>query len=84
MSNVCISGNASAEIIYNRVNANKDNRGLTNWTYSPNGPIYKYDVVKNYLTTQELKNLNRRVTMYLDYAELQAENHSAMTMIDWF
>ena len=51
----------------------------------PDGPIYKYDVdiAKNYLTEKELKDLNRIVTMYLDYAELQAENHNAMTMNDW-
>lgn len=80
-----VTGNTAAEIIYNRVDANKENMGLTNWTSSPNGPIYKYDVdiAKNYLTEKELKNLNRIVTMYLDYAELQAENHNAMTMKDW-
>ena len=80
-----VTGNTAAEIIYNRVDANKDNMGLTNWTSSPDGPIYKYDVdiAKNYLTEKELKNLNRIVTMYLDYAELQAENHNAMTMNDW-
>ena len=59
--------------------------GLTNWKNSPDGPIYKYDVdvAKNYLSEKELKNLNRIVTMYLDYAEMQAENHNAMTMKDW-
>ena len=59
--------------------------GLTNWKESPNGPIYRYDVdvAKNYLNEKELKNLNRIVTMYLDYAEYQAENHNAMTMNDW-
>ena len=80
-----VTGNTAAEIIYNRVDANKANMGLTNWKESPNGPIYRYDVdiAKNYLTEKELKNLNRIVTMYLDYAELQAENHNAMTMKDW-
>ena len=80
-----VTGNTAAEIIYNRVDANKENMGLTNWASSPNGSIYKYDVdiAKNYLTEKELKNLNRIVTMYLDYAELQAENHNAMTMKDW-
>ena len=80
-----ISGNTAAEIIYNRVDSNKENMGLTNWTELPNGPIYRYDVdiAKNYLTEKELKDLNRIVTMYLDYAELQAENHNAMTMNDW-
>ena len=80
-----VTGNTAAEIIYNRVDSNKENMGLTNWTESPNGPIYRYDVdiAKNYLTEKELKDLNRIVTMYLDYAELQAENHNAMTMNDW-
>ena len=58
---------------------------LTNWKNSPNGPIYKYDVViaENYLTEKELKDLNKIVNMYLDYAEMQVENHNAMTMKDW-
>ena len=62
-----------------------ENMGLTNWKNSPDGPIYKYDVdiAKNYLNEKKLKDLNRIVTMYLDYAELQAENHNAMTMKDW-
>jgi len=80
-----ISGNTAAEIIYSRVDSNKKNLGLTNWKNSPDGPIYKYDVdiAKNYLTEKELHDLNRIVTMYLDYAEMQAENHNAMTMQDW-
>lgn len=80
-----VTGNTAAEIIYNRVNSEKKNMGLTNWSNSPDGPIYKYDVdiAKNYLTEKELKDLNRIVTMYLDYAEMQAENHNAMTMNDW-
>jgi len=70
-----ITGNTAAEIIYNRVDSEKENMGLTNWKNSPNGPIYKYDVdiAKNYLNEKELKDLNRIVTMYLDYAEMQAE-----------
>ena len=80
-----VTGNTAAEIIYNRADANKENMGLNNWKNSPDGPIYKYDVVvaKNYLNEKELKDLNRIVTMYLDYAEMQAENHNAMTMKDW-
>ena len=80
-----ITGNTAAETIYNRVDSEKENMGLTNWKNSPDGPIYKYDVdiAKNYLNEKELKDLNRIVTMYLDYAELQAENHNAMTMKDW-
>ncbi len=55
------------------------------WKNSPDGPIYKYDVIiaKNYLSEKELKDLNRIVNMYLDYAQMQAENHNAMTMEDW-
>lgn len=80
-----ITGQTAAEIIYNRVDSNKEHMGLTNWKNSPDGPIYRYDVdiAKNYLDENELKALNRIVTMYLDYAELQAENHNAMTMKDW-
>ena len=80
-----ITGNTAAEIIYNRASSEKEHMGLTNWKNSPDGPIYKYDVdiAKNYLNEKELKDLNRIVTMYLDYAELQAENHNAMTMKDW-
>ncbi|MDD4548036.1 MAG: virulence RhuM family protein [Bacilli bacterium] len=79
------TGSTAAEIIYNRADAKKDNMGLTTWRNSPDGPIYKYDVdiAKNYLNEKELKALNRIVTMYLDYAEEQAENHNAMTMNDW-
>ena len=80
-----ITGNTAAEIMYNRVDSEKINMGLTSWKNSPDGPIYKYDVdfAKNYLNEKELKDLNRIVTMYLDYAEMQAENHNAMTMKDW-
>lgn len=80
-----VTGNTAAEIIYNRVDSEKEHMGLTNWKESPDGPIYRYDVdvAKNYLDEKELKDLNRIVTMYLDYAEYQAENHNAMTMNDW-
>ena len=80
-----ITGQTAAEIIYNRADAEKEHMGLTNWKNSPDGPIYRYDVdiAKNYLNEKELKDLNRVVTMYLDYAESQAENHNAMTMKDW-
>ena len=80
-----VSRKTAAEIIYDRVNSEKEHMGLTNWKNSPDGPIYKYDVdiAKNYLNEKELKDLNKIVTMYLDYAELQTENHNAMTMKDW-
>ena len=75
---------SSCSVDYDK-DSEKENMGLTNWKNSPDGPIYKYDVdiAKNYLNEKELKDLNRIVTMYLDYAELQAENHNAMTMKDW-
>ena len=80
-----VHGNTAAEIIVNRANHKKTNMGLTNWKNSPNGKIIASDVViaKNYLTKDELKSLERIVTMYLDYAEDQAERHIPMTMEDW-
>ena len=73
-----ISGRTAAEIIYERVDSKKDNMGLTTWKNSPIGPIRKPDVsiAKNYLSEKELGNLNRIVSMYLDYAEMQAESVS--------
>ncbi len=80
-----IVGETAAEIIYNRVDSNKQNMGLTSWKNSPNGRIRKDDVVvaKNYLSPEELEFFNRIVTMYLDYAELQAKNKKVMYMKDW-
>lgn len=80
-----ITGNTAAEIIYSRVDSDKEHMVLTNWKHSPEGPIYKddVDIAKNYMNAKELKDLNRIVSMYLDYAEMQAENHNAMTMKDW-
>lgn len=80
-----VHGNTAAEIIVNRANHKKTNMGLTNWKNSPNGKIIASDVTvaKNYLTKDELKSLERIVTMYLDYAEDQAERHIPMTMEDW-
>ena len=59
--------------------------GLTNWKNSPKGKIRKTDIgiAKNYLNEKELNQLNRIVTMYLDYAEMQAARGKAMTMKDW-
>ena len=78
-------GNTAAEVIIERANHTKEHMGLTNWKNSPNGKIMASDVViaKNYLTEKELKSLERIVTMYLDYAEDQAERHIPMTMEDW-
>ena len=80
-----VHGNTAAEIIVNRANHKKAHMGLTNWKNSPNGKIIASDVIvaKNYLTKDELKSLERIVTMYLDYAEDQAERHIPMTMEDW-
>ncbi len=80
-----ITGQTAAEIIVSRANHEKDKMGLTNWKNSPEGKIRKSDVTvaKNYLTQEELKPLNRIVTMYLDYAEDQAEQGIVMTMQDW-
>ena len=80
-----VHGNTAAEVIANRANHKKTHMGLTNWKNSPNGKIIASDaiVAKNYLTKEELKSLERIVTMYLDYAEDQAERHIPMTMEDW-
>ena len=80
-----VHGNTAAEIIVNRANHKKSHMGLTNWKNSPDGKIIASDVIvaKNYLTNEELKSLERIVTMYLDYAEDQAERHIPMTMEDW-
>ncbi|MBU4267587.1 MAG: virulence RhuM family protein [Acidobacteria bacterium] len=80
-----ISGQTAAEIISNRVNSAKPNMGLTNWKNSPAGTIRKTDIAiaKNYLDEKELDGLNRIVTMYLDYAEMQAQKGVLMYMKDW-
>lgn len=75
----------AAEIIVERANADKPNMGLTNWEQSPFGKIIKADVViaKNYLSEQEMNYLERIVSIYLDFAELQAERKIPMSMDDW-
>jgi hypothetical protein len=80
--NFAIHGYTAAELIVNRANAEEDNMGLTNWKGQK---VRKGDitVAKNYLTDKELQSLNRIVTMYLDYAEDQAERQSPMYMKDW-
>ena len=80
-----VHGQTATEVIYNRADAQKENMGLTNWEGAPQGKIHKYDVVvaKNYLTDEELKQLERIVSAYLDMAEMQAERHIPMTMQDW-
>jgi len=80
-----ITGQTAAEIISERANSSKSHMGLTTWKNAPNGAIWETDVViaKNYLNEKELDHLNRIVTMYLDYAEMQAERGVAMYMSDW-
>ncbi len=81
-----IHGHTAAELIVNRADSTKERMGLTTWKNAPDGKILKPDVsvAKNYLTEKELKSLDRFVTMYLDYAEDQAERNIPMTMeVDW-
>jgi hypothetical protein len=80
-----IHGHTAAELIVKRADSSKDRMGLTTWKNAPHGKILKPDVViaKNYLREKELKSLDRFVTMYLDYAEDQAERKIPMTMEDW-
>ena len=80
-----IHGHTAAEVVYERVDARKPNIGLTTWKNAPDGPIRKSDVIvaKNFLGEDELRELNRVVTMYLDYAEDQARLHIPMAMKDW-
>lgn len=75
-------GHTAAEVIFERVNAAKDFMGLTSWT----GSLPKRtdtEVAKNYLSPDELDTLNRIVSLYLDFAELQAKSHQPMYMRDW-
>lgn len=80
-----IHGRTAAELIVERADSKKERMGLTTWKNAPHGKILKPDVIvaKNYLTEKELKSLDRFVTMYLDYAEDQAERNIPMTMQDW-
>lgn len=80
-----ISGQTAAEIIHSRVDSHKENMGLTTWKNAPKGEIRKMDVgiAKNYLNEKELGMLNRIVSMYLDFAELQAQRGILMHMKDW-
>lgn len=80
-----IHGNTAAELIVKRANANIPNMGLTTWKDAPDGKIQKSDVIiaKNYLSEEELKQLNRMVTAYLDFAETMAIRKIPLTMGDW-
>ena len=80
-----VHGHTAAELIVQRANSEKEHMGLTSWENAPDGKIVKSDVsvAKNYLTEKELSFLERIVSLYLDYAELQAERHIPMSMEDW-
>ena len=80
-----VTGKTAAELVYERVNAEKPAMGLTTWKDAPDGKILKRDisVARNYLNEKELSRLNRLVTMFIDYAELMAEDEVLMSMQDW-
>jgi len=80
-----ITGHTASEIIKERADSKKPNMGLRTWKNAPKGKVLKSDitVAKNYLSENELKELNRIVSMYLDFAELQAERQNPMKMSDW-
>ena len=77
-----VHGHTDAEIIYERADSQKDFMGLTTWSGAmPTKP--EAEVAKNYLTKDEITSLNRIVSLYLDFAEMQAEEHRPMYMKDW-
>ena len=80
-----VHGHTAAEIIYDRANSEKENMGLTSWRNSPDGKIFKSDVIiaKNYLNSEELEDLGRIVNAYLELAEGRAKRRIPMTMEDW-
>ena len=80
-----VHGNTVAEVIMARADHTKEHMGLTSWRNAPDGKIVKADVsvAKNYLSVDEMQELNEIVTMYLDYATRQARRHIPMTMADW-
>lgn len=80
-----VSGLTPPELIKNRADSKKEHMGLTTWQDAPNGKIMLSDakIAKNYLSEEEVSELNRIVNMYLDYAENQALRHKAMSMKDW-
>lgn len=75
----------AAELIFERADVEKEHMGLSTWENAPDGKILKADVTiaKNYLSEQEMHYLERIVSLYLDYAELQAERKIPMSMEDW-
>ena len=80
-----VTGKTAAEILTERATLESPTMGLTTWKGAPNGKILKSDtiVAKNYLNKKEISRLNRPVTMFIDYAELMAEDEQLMSMKDW-
>jgi hypothetical protein len=80
-----VTGKTAAELIAERINIDHPTIGLTTWKTAPDGKILKRDVAaaKNYLNEKEISRLNRIVTMFIDYAELMAEDGELMGMADW-
>lgn len=80
-----VTGKTAAELISERATLDSPTMGLTSWKAAPDGKILKSDtlVAKNYLNEKELSRLNRLVTMFIDYAELMAEDEQLMSMQDW-
>ena len=80
-----VTGKTAAELLSQRANLDSPTMGLTTWKGAPDGKILKSDtlVAKNYLNQKELSRLNRLVTMFIDYAELMAEDEQLMSMQDW-
>ena len=80
-----VTGKTAAELLSERATLDSPTMGLTTWKGAPDGKILKSDtlVAKNYLNEKELTRLNRLVTMFIDYAELMAEDEQLMSMQDW-
>lgn len=80
-----VTGKTAAELVSERVSIDHPTMGLTTWKDAPQGKILKRDIgiAKNYLNKKEISRLNRLVTMFIDYAELMAEDGVAMSMQDW-
>ena len=80
-----VHGHTAAELIVERADHTKEHMGLTTWADAPDGKIKKSDVTvaKNYLSQDEMKQLNRMVTAYLDFAENMTLRHIPLTMQDW-
>lgn len=80
-----VTGKTAAELIAERVTLDSPTMGLTTWKAAPDGKILKSDalIAKNYLNEKEISRLNRLVTMFIDYAELMAEDQQLMSMKDW-